>query len=101
MDILGLLSKTKTSNRFVILIIVRGPKLTGMVPTKRTTADHIAEVVLDAWIMLWGIPELHLADNRPQLALKIFNTAFLPLEIQLLTITAYHPPKYWQAEQFN
>lgn len=48
MDIMGSFPVASTDKRFVLGITKRFSKLTRMIPIKRVTAAHIAEIVSDA-----------------------------------------------------
>lgn len=67
MNMLGPLHKTKTGNRFVDVIANHRSMLTSAILAQWTIAAHIAEIVLDEWVMPYGIPERLLTDNGPQL----------------------------------
>lgn len=48
MGIMGPLPRTKSSKLIVIIIAECYPKLIKAIPTKKTTASHIAEIVFEA-----------------------------------------------------
>lgn len=72
-DILGPLSKTKLGNTPFVVITDRQSKLTGAIPTGKTTAAHIASILSAIWIMPYGMHNHILTDNGPRFAGKRFH----------------------------
>lgn len=61
-----------------------------MIPTTTNTAAYIAEIVLDAEIMLYSILERILKDNGPQFIEKCFDTVSVSVRTLLETTSSYH-----------
>lgn len=63
MDILRPLPKTSNENQFVSVITDRYSKITRAVLTFRTTVERIASMVIDHWIIPYGIFDYVLTEN--------------------------------------
>lgn len=100
-DILGPLFKTKNCNRFVAVIPDQFSKLTMIISAKRTTATHIAKLILDAYIMPYVGDERMLTDSGSHLTGKCFNTDCVWLGTWLLAIADFYPQRKGQTECFN
>lgn len=100
MNILGPLPKTKTGNKFTVVITGRFPKLTRVISTRKTTATDVALFFVEDWVVTYGILNPLLTDDGPQLVEKCFNAACTALSTELLTTTAYHPQKNGQIKRY-
>lgn len=56
---------------------------------------------MNAWNMLYGIPERILADNGPERVGKIFDEASGALAAQRMTITTNRPGIDFQNKRYN
>lgn len=74
MDTLDALPQTKIGNVFIIVMMDRYSKMTIRIPTSKPTATHIANVFLDHFLSLYGIPDHPLAKSGPQFVSKLFET---------------------------
>ena len=100
-DILGPLPRTKTGRQYVVVITDRYSKLTRAVPTAKITAPVVAAVVLEHWVIPYGIPNHILSDNGSQFVSKFFSALCAFLGAKLTTTTAYHPQTNGQTERYN
>lgn len=70
-------------------------------PTSKTTASHIASLILDNWPILYGIPEYGLTDIGPQLISRFLKFLCAILGTEHLTTTVYHLQTSERFERFN
>lgn len=73
MDIRGPLSVTSAGNQYVTLMTDRYSKLTTALPTSKTSARHIASMLMDNWIHLYEMPDYVLTENGTQFICKFFE----------------------------
>lgn len=74
MGILGPLSNTANGNQYVIVVTDCYSKLTWAIPSPKTTSTHIANIILDHWIIPHGTPFVLLTDSGTQFVSKFFVT---------------------------
>lgn len=99
--ILGPITKTRTSNKYVVVVTDRYSELTRASPSKTTTATDVAHISINYWVTKYGVEEWLLLDNGPQFAEKFFDAACAALETKLMSTTAYHPQTNGQFERYN
>lgn len=83
------------------MISDRYTTLTRAIPTKKTTAALIAEIVLDAWVIHYGNSDRILTGNSPKFAVKFINAVCVSLGTQLLTTSAFHSQTNEQTKRVN
>lgn len=59
--------KSSEGNHFVVFTTNRYSKLIKTIPTAKITAGHIAHIVLNHWVILYGILDYLLSDDGPNL----------------------------------
>lgn len=74
MDILGLPPGTTQENPYVIVMTDRLSKSTRAVPTSKRGAAQVADILLDNWIVPFGILNYVLASSGPKFERNIFAT---------------------------
>lgn len=89
--ILEPLIKSKQINRFIIVATECYSKLTRALPVPKTTATHVATVVLENYTMPYGIPITIATDNSSQFVSKFFATPCASIKTKWVTTTEYHP----------
>lgn len=97
MDILAPLHKTKTGNKYVVVMANCYYKMTMAFSAKTTTVTNAARKFINDLVIFYGIPARLLTDNEPRLVEKLFNAVFAALGTNLMTKTAYH----LQTERYN
>lgn len=70
--LLGSLPKTKSGNRFILVMADRFIKHTQVVPLKLTTGLDVAKAFASQWVCKYGPPTEVLSDNCPQFASKLY-----------------------------
>lgn len=101
-DILGPSTKKLPGiQNMVNMTAIRYTKLTCATPTAKIISQYLETVLLDNWILPYGIPNYVLTDNGPQFVSKYFMTLCLFLGFKKLTNTAYHRQTNGQVERYN
>lgn len=72
-----------------------------MIPIRKTTGAHPGSIVLDDWIMPYGVLESIMTDTGPQFIEKVSNAARFSPVIQLMAIWPYHSRRNGQTELHN
>lgn len=88
MDIPDLLHKTKNGNVSIIMMTDRYLKMTGEVPTSKTTATHFPKVFLNHDGISYVIPDHVLTDSGPQFVSKLCRTSCGSLGLKIPTAPA-------------
>lgn len=86
-DILGSLPKTKSGNKFIVLMTDRYSKLTKTLPIARTTATAVAKIIVYHFKSISGVLSTIVTDNVPQFTSKLFQAVRAELRITSLTVT--------------
>ena len=100
-DILGPLTKTKKSHRFLLMMSYRVFKLTHVVPLRRIDAYTVAVAFVEAWVFKYGPPKTLISDNGKQFAEKFFQAVCSLLGISSIFTSTYHPQTNGQVERYN
>lgn len=90
MDILGLLPKRKSRNQHVIVLTDRHTKLTRAIYVTTVPSPIALAVIVDNWVIPYGILTYLLTDTGPQFMPKIIAVATVCLDVKHLTTTAFH-----------
>jgi Integrase core domain len=72
-DVLKPLPKTTRGNQYVLCICDRFFKMSVAVAVPDQTASTMAQVFIDRWVAVFGIPITFLTDNGPCFASKFFK----------------------------
>jgi len=73
MDLLGPLTKTKTGNFFLLIIMDRFSRLVQAFPQAGISATDVSSAFCRDWISVYGPPDTVLTDNGPQFASLFFQ----------------------------
>lgn len=101
MGILGLPPLMSQDDQYVAVFTNRISKLTRSVPTSKLNATHIANLLVDSWKVLYGIPTNLLVDYDPQFVSKFSARVRGYLAVRHLTPTALHPHANGQTNRSN
>src|ERR1051325_9799078 len=73
-----------------------------LTPTRKTsTADDIAEILIEKVFSKYGTPEKIISDRDPRFAAKSMQTLYEKLNIKPTLSTAYHPQTDGTTERYN
>ena len=101
MDVLGPLPKTSRGNQYVLCICDRFSKMSVAVVMPNQTASTMAQVFIDSWVAVFGIPITFLTDNGPCFASKFFKVLTNILGVKHVFTSAYRPSTNGQVERWN
>ena len=101
MDILGPLLKSKTHNKFLLVIVDRFTKLVRTTPLRKVSSYEVAKAFVNDWCFVYGPPQTVLTDNGSQFASKSLLHMYKILGVKPLFTTTYHPQTNGQTERFN
>eukprot|EP00171_Calliarthron_tuberculosum_P022257 IDg22257t1 len=100
-DLLGLLHRTKSGHRFILVMTDRFSKLVKVTALRNITALTVAKAFLENWVFCYGAPSRLLSDNGTQFTAKLFQYMCSKLGVSNLFTTTYHPQANGQTERFN
>lgn len=100
-DILGVLTRTRQRNRFVVVMIGRYSKLTSAISTAIVTAPLIVTTFLENLIVPYRVPNTVWCYNGPQFVPKFFAVMCTSLGTRLVATTECHPQFSGQVERYN
>lgn len=69
--------------------------------TKTTTAAGVAQILINDWVIPYGIPEPLLTENEFQFAQKFSSTARTAMGAKLKRRVSYHLRTNGQSERYN
>jgi hypothetical protein len=90
-DIGGQLKETERGNKYFILIIDHFTKYIKKYPMKRIQAEDVAEIIVNNWIMTFGISESILTDGGTNYRSSLMEAVYEYLDIKCLRTTPFHP----------
>lgn len=99
--LLGPLPKSKTGNRFTLVMAYRFTKLTQVVHLKPTTRRDIAKAFASHWVFKYATLKEVLSGKGSQFASKLYHNTCSVLGIANTFTTAYRPKTNGQVERFN
>jgi hypothetical protein len=90
-DIGGPLKETERGNKYFIVIIDHFTKYIKIYPMKRIQAEDVAEIIVNNWIMTFGIPESILTDGGTNYRSSLMEAVYEYMDIKCLRTTPFHP----------
>ena len=100
-NILGPLTKTKKSHRFLLVISDRFSKLNHIVALRRIDAYTVAVAFVEGWVFKYGPPKTWISHNGKQFAAKFFLAVCSFLGLTNVFTSTYHPQTNGQVERYN
>lgn len=99
--ILGPSPRAASGNQHGVIVTNRYSKTTRTFPIVKATSTHMATIILDNWILRYGVPNYLLTDNGAQFVSIFFTMLSLLLGIKKLMTTTYHLQTNGQVECYN
>ena len=96
-DIAGPLKETEHGNKYFIEVIDHFTKFIQVYPMQRIQAEDVAQILVDKWMMIFGIPESLLSDGGTQYRSKLLEAVYE--YINSLKTTSFHPQCNGQSER--
>lgn len=101
MDIVGPFSLAPTGHRYLLTMMDRFTRYVAAFPLRRIRAWDIVRVVVDEWILRYGIPKRFLSDNGTQFRSHVLREIERDLQISHSFTTFYHPETNGMIERFH
>lgn len=98
-DVLEPLPKTRNGNQYISVITDIYSKLKLSIPMGKTTTPYMAAVLINHWIIPYGIPNIILSNNCSKFMAEFFKTICYILGVKQKMKISYHSqtngnPKY-------
>jgi hypothetical protein len=90
-DIMGPFPITQRQKQFLLVIVDYFTRWVELFPLRTTTADVIANVIINEVFCRYGMPTFILSDNGPQFIAELFAETCKVLGIQRKLTANYHP----------
>ena len=100
MDIVGPLPRTKSGNRYILVICDYATRYPEAVPVKAVDAEHIAEELVRIFARV-GIPEEMLTDQGSNFTSQLLSEIYQLLHVHPIRTSPYHPQTDGLVERFN
>ena len=100
MDIVGPLPKSKSGNRFVLVICDYATRYPEAIPLKRIDVEHIEEKLVQVFARV-GVPQEILTDQGSNFTSQLLAELYQLLHIHPIRTTPYHPQTDGLVERFN
>lgn len=101
LDIINPLSEKNQSSQYIFFTTDHYLKLTRAILLFKTLFTHVADVLLDHWMLLFGNLTYLLTDNGSQFVSGFFKHVCRYLGVKNLLTTANNPQINGQSKQFN
>ncbi|KAL7877197.1 hypothetical protein SRHO_G00038400 [Serrasalmus rhombeus] len=99
-DVVGPLEKSRSGNRFILVICDYATRYPEAFPLKVVTAKQVASCLLQLFSRV-GIPREVLTDQGPNFMSRILKQVYDLLGIKRIRTTPYHPQTDGLVERFN
>jgi len=100
-DLLGPLPRTPVGYEYILVICDRFTQVTRAVPLRDITALDVLSAFLDTWVASYGLPDLVLSDNGPQVGAVPWQGVQKVLEIDTNYAIHHQPQTNGQVERFD
>ena len=100
LDIVGPLPRSRSGNRFVLVICDYATRYPEAIPLRSVDAEHVAEQLVQVFSRV-GIPQEIMSDQGSNFMSALLAEMYGLLKIQRLRTTPYHPQCNGLVERFN
>ena len=100
MDIIGPLPRSRSGNRYVLVVCDYATRWPEVAPLKLIDAEHIAEELMTLFSRV-GVPREILTDQGSNFTSKLLTEVYKMLHIQPILTSPYHPQTDGLVERFN
>ena len=90
-DLMGPLPITQRQKQFLLVVVDYFTRWVEIFPLRTTTADVIANVIINEVFCRYGMPSFILSDNGPQFVADLFREVCHSLGIRQKLTASYHP----------
>ena len=100
MDIVGPLPRTKSDNRYILVMCDYATRYPEAIPVKAVDVEHIAEELVRIFTRV-GIPEEILTDQGSNFTSQLQSEIYQLLHVHPIQTSPYHPQTDGLVERFN
>ena len=100
-DLVGPLLITLSGITHVLTAVDRTTRWPEVIPLPGTTAQHVADAFVSAWVSCFGIPSVVTTDRRPQFSSAVWSCLYRRLGIQHVQTMAYQSQSNGLVERFH
>ena len=100
MDIIGPLPRSRSGNKYILVLCDYGTKYPEAIPLKSIDAEHIAEQLIGVFSRI-GIPREILTDQGSNFTSQLLAELYRLLNIHPIVTSPYHPQTDGLVERFN
>eukprot|EP00731_Ephydatia_muelleri_P014418 Em0008g138a len=100
LDIVGPLPRSRSGNRFVLVICDYATRYPEAIPFRSADAEHVAEQLVQVFSRV-GIPQEIMSDQGTNFMSTLLAEMYRLLNVQRLRTTPYHPQCNGLVERFN
>ena len=101
MDFMGPFTTSAKGNRYVLSIIDQFTKWIEVCPLPNQSAELMAKVLIERWIVRFGLPRIIHTDQGRNFESQLFRELCYSLEIEKTRTTPYRPSSNGQVERYN
>ena len=94
MDIVGPLPRSRSGNRYILVICDYATRYPEAIPLRSIDAEHVAEELLKFFSRV-GVPQEILTDQGSNFTSKLLAELYRLLKIQPIRTSPYHPQTGW------
>ena len=100
MDIVGPLPRSRTGNRYILLLCDYATRYPEAIPLRTIDAEHIAEQLIGVFARV-GVPQEILTDQGSNFTSQLLAELYRLLHVQSIRTGPYHPQTDGLVERFN
>ena len=100
MDIVGPLPRSRSGNRYILVLCDYATRYPEAIPVRNIDAEHIAEELLKVFSRI-GIPEEILTDQGANFTSQLLKEVYNLLGVHSIRTSPYHPQTDGLVERFN
>ena len=100
MDVVGPLPRSRSGNRFILVICDYATRYPEAIPLKSIDAEHVAEALVTLFSRV-GVADEILTDQGTNFTSKLLAELYRLLHVKALRTTPYHPQTDGLVERFN
>ena len=100
MDIVGPLPRSRSGNRYVLVMCDYATRYLEAIPLKSIDAEHIAEKMIEVFARV-GVPREILTDQGSNFVSQLLAELYRLLQVKPIRTSPYHPQTDGLVERFN
>ena len=100
MDIVGPLPRSRSGNRYVLVMCDYATRYPEAIPLKSIDAEHIAEKMIEVFARV-GVPREILTDQGSNFVSQLLAELYRLLQVKPIRTSPYHPQTDGLVERFN